>query len=95
MIAGVLSFIDLTKKSNVQGFQHVSFLIKVEKEQEKDNQAILFFMDGNPVKDCNIVSQDIECYETNEHGQTREKNLFCSQNFFLNSWKTRKNQVES
>ena len=46
MIAGVLSFIDLTKKSNVQGFQHVSFLIKVEKKQEEDNQAILFFMDG-------------------------------------------------
>ncbi|CAG8791166.1 13975_t:CDS:2, partial [Racocetra persica] len=50
--AGVLSFICEEKNRNVQGFDHVTFLIKVE--QKDDNQAILYFLDNDPITECDI-----------------------------------------
>ncbi|CAG8561763.1 550_t:CDS:1 [Racocetra fulgida] len=81
-IAGVLSFNDENKKRNVQGFQSVTFLIKVEKLPEEDTQARLFFLDGEPVEECEIPS-GIKCKEINENETVKNKSPFLGQNFFL------------
>jgi hypothetical protein len=81
-IAGTLSFIDETKNRNVQGFQDVSFLIKTEKLSDEDTQARLYFMDNDPVEECEIPI-DIECKETNENNNIKTKNPFFRNNFFL------------
>ncbi|CAG8609307.1 10476_t:CDS:2, partial [Racocetra persica] len=72
-IAGVLSFNNKNKERNVQEFQSVTFLIKVEKLPEEDTQARLFFLDGEPVKECKIPS-DIKCKEINENETVKTKN---------------------
>jgi len=80
-ISGVLSFIDPSKHKNTQGFQNVNFLIKVEKFEDEASQARLFFLDGNPVDECDIPD-DIECEEI-ENGNIRFKRPFFQSRFFM------------
>jgi len=65
-IAGVLSFIEDKKNSNVQGFQNTDFLIKVEKFEDQDVQARMFFLDGDPVVELFVIPEYIEVKEINE-----------------------------
>ncbi|CAG8617865.1 25101_t:CDS:1 [Racocetra persica] len=78
--AGVLSFICEEKNRNVQGFDHVTFLIKVE--QEDDNQAIFYFLDNDLITECDIP-EGIKIIELNENGTTRIKNPFRRTHYFL------------
>ncbi|CAG8800684.1 5630_t:CDS:1, partial [Dentiscutata erythropus] len=59
-IAGVVSFLDQEKFRNTQEFQDVSFLIKIEKSEDKKKTAELYFLDGDPVTEIQ-VPDDIEC----------------------------------
>ncbi|CAG8506097.1 16892_t:CDS:1 [Dentiscutata heterogama] len=81
-IAGVLSFSDENKDRNVQGFQGLTFLIKVEKFQDEDTQARLFFLDGDPPEECDVPF-DIKCKEINENNNVKNKSPFFRTNFFM------------
>ncbi|CAG8739596.1 9650_t:CDS:1, partial [Cetraspora pellucida] len=54
------------KNSNVQGFQNTDFLIKVEKFEDQDVQARMFFLDGDPVVELFVIPEYIEVKEINE-----------------------------
>ncbi|CAG8743899.1 18664_t:CDS:2, partial [Racocetra persica] len=62
----VLSFLEDKKNSNVQGFQNTSFLLKVEKFEDQDIQARMFFLDGDPVEELFSIPDEIEVKEINE-----------------------------
>ncbi|CAG8517419.1 9970_t:CDS:2 [Dentiscutata heterogama] len=74
-IAGVVSFLDQEKFRNTQGFQDVSFLIKVEKSEDEEKTAELCFLDGDTVTEIQVPN-DIEVEEINELDQKKIKNPF-------------------
>ncbi|CAG8838288.1 21269_t:CDS:1, partial [Racocetra persica] len=65
-IAGVLSFLEDKKNSNIQGFQNTSFLLKVEKFEDQDTQARMFFLDGDFVEELFSIPDEIEVKEINK-----------------------------
>ncbi|CAG8503618.1 7858_t:CDS:1 [Dentiscutata erythropus] len=81
-IAGVMSFLDQEKFKNTQGFQDVSFLIKVEKSEDEEKTAELYFLDGDSVMKIQ-VPDDIECKKINELDQKKIKKPFRNSNIFL------------
>ncbi|CAG8820374.1 24358_t:CDS:1, partial [Dentiscutata erythropus] len=81
-IVGVVSFLDQEKFRNTQGFQDVSFLIKVEKSEDEEKTAELYFLDSDPVTEIQ-VPDDIECEEINELDQKKIKKPFRNSNIFL------------
>ncbi|CAG8533903.1 20488_t:CDS:1, partial [Dentiscutata erythropus] len=74
-IEGVVSFLDQEKFRNTQGFQDVSFLIKVEKSEDEEKTAELYFLNGDPVTEIQ-VPDDIEYEEINELDQKKIKKPF-------------------
>ncbi|CAG8754019.1 14468_t:CDS:1, partial [Cetraspora pellucida] len=54
------------KNSNIQEFQNTDFLIKVEKFEDQDVQARMFFLDGDPVLELFVIPEYIEVKEINE-----------------------------
>ncbi|CAG8714796.1 14481_t:CDS:1 [Cetraspora pellucida] len=83
-VAGVLSFLEDRKNSNVQGFQSTSLLIKVEKFEDQDTQARMFFLDGDPITELFSLPTDIEVKEINETtNRTRKIDFFFRSNYFM------------
>ncbi|CAG8796235.1 2237_t:CDS:2, partial [Cetraspora pellucida] len=74
MIAEVLSFFEDRKNSNVQGFQNTFLLIKVEKFEDQDIQARMFFLNSNLAVELFVVLEDIKVKEINE--TTNRKKIF-------------------
>ncbi|CAG8768799.1 8147_t:CDS:1, partial [Racocetra persica] len=62
----VLSFLEDKKNSNIQGFQNTFFLLKVEKFEDQDTQARMFFLDGDPAEELFSIPDEIEVKEINE-----------------------------
>src|SRR6185295_15793755 len=82
--AGVLSFIEDKKNSNVQGFQNTDFLIKVEKFEDQDIQARMFFLDGDPVNELFVIPEYIEVKEINEvTNKIKSIRSFFRSNYFM------------
>ncbi|CAG8735714.1 14351_t:CDS:2, partial [Racocetra persica] len=69
-------------RSNIQGFQNTSFLLKVEKFEDQDTQARMFFLDGDPVKELFSIPDEIEVKEINET-KNRKIDVFFRSNYFM------------